>query len=222
MVHKAPEILHRHRFIWVGTSHPQDRGGLPEVAPSPGEHACAYGLLRRQEAKDVLEDAIRQGFYASTAPSAVSPGGISSNTPPPGSPSPQASTVSRNESFHREPEPSAKRGDPAPRGCAASQASSCSATVLRHHGWKTPWRPEQRPPPPPARRSPHGHLQLAVSPRPLVGALSGHLSSPFYFPPPRTAPLRSSTWLGSATTPVEHARPAWFRSGASSAGDGGG
>ena len=33
----------------------------PLVAPAPGEHARPHRLVRRQEAEDVLEDAIRQG-----------------------------------------------------------------------------------------------------------------------------------------------------------------
>jgi hypothetical protein len=60
MVHQAPEILHRHLLIWVAAPHTQARGGFPEVAPSAGEHASADGLRRRQEAKDVFKDSIRQ------------------------------------------------------------------------------------------------------------------------------------------------------------------
>jgi len=43
------------------------RGEPPEMAPAPSKHACPHGLRSRQEAEDVLEDAVRHGVYAASA-----------------------------------------------------------------------------------------------------------------------------------------------------------
>ena len=37
---------------------------LPEVAPAAGQHARAHGLLRLQEAENVMEDFVREGVDA--------------------------------------------------------------------------------------------------------------------------------------------------------------
>ena len=51
-----------------GAPDAQACGGFPEVTPAPGEHRRLHGLSRRKKAEYVLEDAVRQGFYAASAP----------------------------------------------------------------------------------------------------------------------------------------------------------
>jgi hypothetical protein len=72
MVHEAPDLLHKHQFIWDARSQAQARRRLPEVAPSLGEHARTRSLRGRQEAKDVFEDTIRKGFDAPSATATTS------------------------------------------------------------------------------------------------------------------------------------------------------
>jgi len=69
-VHELPALLHRRQEIVV-TAAPDthSRGEPPEMAPAPSKHACPHGLRSRQEAEDVLEDAVRHGFYAASAAS---------------------------------------------------------------------------------------------------------------------------------------------------------
>jgi len=38
----------------------QASGGLPEMLPAPGEHACPHGVLRGQEREDVMEGVVRE------------------------------------------------------------------------------------------------------------------------------------------------------------------
>ena len=68
VVHELPELLHGPRELAVSTDDAEGLGGLPEVAPAPGQHAGPDGILVWQEAEDVLEDAVRKGADAVAAP----------------------------------------------------------------------------------------------------------------------------------------------------------
>jgi hypothetical protein len=65
-VHEHSALPHRRREI-VAAAHTHSRGEPPEMAPVPSKHACPHGLRSRQEAEDVLQDAVRHRFYAASA-----------------------------------------------------------------------------------------------------------------------------------------------------------
>ena len=70
MSHVSTIIRPPNRQAWAITQPPpnaQAWGGPPEVAPAAGEHAHPHSLRRRQEAEDVLQDAVRQGVEAASA-----------------------------------------------------------------------------------------------------------------------------------------------------------
>jgi len=62
MVHELPEIPDRYRTLSANDA--QACGGLPEVAPAPGEHARPHGLLHREEGEEVVDDPVREGADA--------------------------------------------------------------------------------------------------------------------------------------------------------------
>jgi len=54
------ELLHGWWFIPMAEPDAQTYGGLPEMAPTPGEHACLHGVFRKQEREDMMEDVVRE------------------------------------------------------------------------------------------------------------------------------------------------------------------
>jgi hypothetical protein len=65
IAHELPEVSGR---PWaVATDEAQARGGPPEVAPAPGEHARLHGFLRREEGEDVLEHFVGEGAEVGAA-----------------------------------------------------------------------------------------------------------------------------------------------------------
>ncbi|BAT13162.1 Os11g0209450, partial [Oryza sativa Japonica Group] len=63
MVHEIAELLHGHQPHPVVVGDAQARGGLPEVAPPPRQHARPHGVRRRQEPDDVMQYFVRQVPY---------------------------------------------------------------------------------------------------------------------------------------------------------------
>jgi hypothetical protein len=65
IAHELPEVSGR---PWaVATDEAQARGGPPEVAPAPGEHARLHGFLRWEEGEDVLEHFVGEGAEVGAA-----------------------------------------------------------------------------------------------------------------------------------------------------------
>jgi hypothetical protein len=58
MIHELLNLLHGPWFHQSAAHEAQDGGGLPHVAPAPGEHTCPHDVLRRQEGKYVLQHAV--------------------------------------------------------------------------------------------------------------------------------------------------------------------
>ena len=60
MIDEVSETVHERRCISMAEPDTQACGGLPEMAPVPGEHACPHGVLRREEREDVMEGVVRE------------------------------------------------------------------------------------------------------------------------------------------------------------------
>ena len=65
IVHELPEVSGRPWAVRSVTSdEAQAKGGPPEVAPAPGEHARLHGFLRRESGEDFLKNAVGEGAEA--------------------------------------------------------------------------------------------------------------------------------------------------------------
>jgi hypothetical protein len=63
-VQEVAELFHRSQELALGGKDAKVWSRLPEVAPAAGQHARAHGLLRLQEAENVMEDFVREGVDA--------------------------------------------------------------------------------------------------------------------------------------------------------------
>ena len=60
MVHKLAERADRLGLMLVEVPNAQGRGGLPEMAPAPGQDARPHGLLCWQELEHVVQERVWQ------------------------------------------------------------------------------------------------------------------------------------------------------------------